>query len=256
MILNGLTTALRTLTILPAPGKDADKPVSALPWFPLVGALLGLIMCGISRLTYDTGWCRWPEGTAVLIVLAGTVLTGALHLDGLADWADGFFGGRNREDVLVKMRDPHLGSFGTAAVACALLAKWAAISRLVASASVEWIIAAYIVSRAVQVDLAGSQPYARTEGGKAAAFVTGAGTRHVVTAFALALVLIIALFRDRWCGPVTLGIAWLMARAFGSWCRARIGGVTGDTLGAASEIIETAVLFAGAASLPGNGSHF
>ena len=269
MMLTGLVTALRTLTILPVPGRDADRMSSALPWFPVVGMLLGGILCAVPQAlsaALGEGHGFWCEGTAVVLLVAGTILTGGIHLDGLADWADGFFGARDRDAVLRIMKDSRIGSFGCIALVLVLLAKWACLARLLSlGRHAEWILAAYVVSRTAQVLLATSQPYARPEGGTAAAFVQGAGLRHAVLAMVAALILLGVPGGVDWHTLLVAGVdggwvywKWLkqlsallilggvFAAGFGMWCRRRIGGITGDTLGACSEIVETLVLAVGA----------
>ncbi|MHC4917795.1 MAG: adenosylcobinamide-GDP ribazoletransferase [Planctomycetota bacterium] len=249
--MRGLVTAIRTLTIVPVPGKEAERAASALPWFPLVGALLGALLWAL-----PAGWAAlfraiaWPGGMALVMLALWTVLTGGLHLDGLADWADGFFGSRDREKTLAIMKDSRVGAFGAIALVVVLLAKWAALSRLVEGggewALARWLIAVLASSRAVQVDLAASLPYARPEGGTAGRFTEGAGLRHRVAALAVALVLSVLA-----CGPLGAAAtvaAWLLGRAFAWYCRRRVGGITGDLLGAATEIVEVVLLMAIAAA--------
>lgn len=245
-MLRGLVTAFRTLSALPVPGMDTDKMTRSLPWFPLVGFTLGAIVfwiaIGASRLAITP----WHEGTAVLLLAAGALLTRGIHLDGLADWADGFFCTGDREKVLRVMKDPHIGVFGVVAIVVVLLAKWAALARLLAGDSPRWIIAACIVSRTAMVDLAVSQPYARPEGGTGAGFIGAAGWKHLLAAVAAAALLLAASCGPglRWAAALLTGL--LVSRLFGIYCRRRAGGVTGDLLGADCEIVETIVLAAGA----------
>src|SRR5512145_1363019 len=122
-MLHGLVTALRTLTILPVPGSDASDMSRALPWFPLVGCLLGFLLWGLA---WGFGFMAvfWPGGTALVVVAASAILTRGLHLDGLADWADGFGGGRDKERTLAIMKDSHVGAFGVIALIIVLIARW------------------------------------------------------------------------------------------------------------------------------------
>ena len=239
----GLITAMRTLTTLRVPGRDAEDFASALPWFPLVGGLLGAVLCGVA---WCAGvWFHWPEAGALLVLVLGFLLTGGLHADGLADAADGLLGTRDREKALRIMKDPTIGAFGTVALICVFLAKWVCLVRLLEHGRVAWIVVAYIVSRTVQVDLAVSQPYARAEGGSAAGFVQGAAMRHVVAALVVAALLLWPLpTRGMVFAALMLGL--LLERWFGIRCQRRIGGITGDLLGACSELIETAALAFGA----------
>ena len=98
-MLNGWITAMRTLTIIPVPGKDARDFSTSLYAFVWVGTLLGGILYGLTLLLQQVGF-EWPEASAFLVVLAGVILTRGFHLDGLADVADGFWGGHSRERVL------------------------------------------------------------------------------------------------------------------------------------------------------------
>lgn len=240
-MINGFVTAMRTLSVLPVPGTDADNKASSLSWFPIVGGILGLIVYGISVLCGRISAAPWPEGTAALLVLAGIVLTRGIHLDGLSDWADGFWGTPDRDRTLEIMKDSAVGAFGTLALIIVLLIKWVAISRLIACGGAVWIVAAYIISRTIQVDLAAAFSYARPSGGTAAGFVNGARFRHAATSFILAALLLAAIY-----GPIGIAMlvpAWLIGRALGMWSRKRLGGITGDILGATSELTETAVLF-------------
>lgn len=239
--MNGLVTAIRTLTILPFPGKDADDMASSLPWFPIVGLLLGGILYGVAILPIG-----WPQGAAVLTIIAGVLLTRGLHLDGLADWADGFWGGRDKESILRIMKDSSVGAFGATALICALLAKWVCLQRLIETNSHIWIIMACVTSRTMQVVLAVTNPYARDDSGTATSFVKNANFRHMAVALGLAAVIVLVVGQLNW---MWLGVpagAWFIARLFGQSCKRVIGGVTGDLLGAGNEIVELAILAVGA----------
>ncbi len=241
----GLVTALRTLTIIPAPGDEAEEPTDSLLWFPVVGLLLGLTLWLVAVLILKlTGW-TW--GAANAAVVTGIILTRALHLDGLADWADAFWGGWNRDRILEIMKDSALGTFGTVALIVTLLTKWISLLALIENAALQWIILAMIISRAIQVDLATSYDYARPEGGTGAAFISNATSAHRTPAAWITLVLVVI------CGGfalrpiIVLFIALGLGRLFGNWCHKKAGGMTGDLLGAASELTETFVLLLGAA---------
>lgn len=245
-MLRGLVTAWRTLTAVPIPGRDTDSPVQALPWFPVVGLVLGTVPALLSMASDILGLV-WPLALGTVLVLAGILLTRGLHLDGVADWADGFWGGRDREHTLRIMKDPCVGSFGTIALVIVLLAKWVGYVGLALDGNGwRWIAAAYVLSRTMQVDLACGWNYARPEGGTGAAFIRDAGWRQWFPAFAVALVMLATLSYDYWRLLVFLPLTWGFTRLFGGWCQRKVGGVTGDLLGAASELIETGVLFVGA----------
>jgi adenosylcobinamide-GDP ribazoletransferase len=147
--------------------------------------------------------------------------------------------------VLAIMKDSRTGTFGAVAIVFVLLAKWIALAKLVEAGAPEWIIAACIVSRTMQVELAVANPYARAGGGTAAAFVNGAKTFHFIAALVSAAILLFGVCGPRWMW-LALVPSWFAARALGISSRRRIGGVTGDILGAANEIVELLVLGVGA----------
>jgi len=242
----GLITAIRTLTILPAPGKDAEKLAASLPWFPVVGLLLGLLLRIIPFITEYTAWEPWPEGLALGILFLSIALTRGLHLDGVADWADGFWGSMDREKVLVIMKDSAIGAFGTVALVFVLLAKWVCFARLIDTSDTHWIVAAYILSRSMQAILAISFPYARAEGGTGESFIRDANPRYKPLVILLALCFMVIFCGFDWIWFPLLAVGWLVTHLLGKWSTHRIGGITGDTLGAFSEIIELFVLAAGA----------
>jgi adenosylcobinamide-GDP ribazoletransferase len=236
----GFVTAVRTLTILPILGRDAASVAAALYWFPLVGLLIGLLQWGAGGLVGATAIKGWPAGSAAAALVAGAVLTRGLHLDGLADWADATAVLAGREKALEVMRDPRIGALGAVALVSVMLVKWVALTRLAATDALVWVLPACVIARAVQVELAASLPYARVGGGMAAGFVRGAGRPHRLAALASAALLVLVPFGGR--GALALLLAWTFALGFGETCRVRYGGVTGDLLGACSELTETGVL--------------
>lgn len=235
--------AFRTLSILPLPGKHRKPEGGALGWFGIVGFVLGAVVFGVA-FAVDRLSGGWPEGAAALAVVGGAVVTGAIHLDGLADWFDAAGGARDKDRALEIMKDPRIGSFGITALVLVLGAKTVAISRLIELDLGVWIIAAFVASRTGMVLLAVWLPYARAEGGTGAPFISSARPVHLFLSLFSGTVLVLAV-----CGPWGLaGVAggWLMAFLLGLWFRSRIGGVTGDTLGACCELVETTSLAAAA----------
>jgi len=236
----GLVTAVRTLSILPLPGRDAQSMASALPWFPLVGCVLGFMAYGCAMLASCLTGSTWPELAAFTALGAGIILTRGLHLDGLSDWADGFGSIADRERTLDIMKDPRVGVFGALALIVVLLGKWLAITRLFTHGGGTWLAGAFTVSRSVVVLLAVWLPYARPQGGTAAPFVSAARPVHFVAAILVSSGLLLAL--GGWKVLLLLGAGMLAGSLFGISCRRRLGGVTGDLLGAACEMVELAML--------------
>lgn len=235
-MLGGLVTALRTLTVFPVPGRDTETFSRSLFWFPVVGLLLGLMQAAIG---YFGSHFAWNELSAAIVVLGGIALTRGMHADGLADMADGFWGGRTRESALRIMKDPNVGSFGAIALSGMMLLKWIAIFKLVGLGAFEFIAAGVLLARWVQVLLASALPYARREGGTAQSFVSGAGGLHIMVTSLLTLVFLFPLLHADIYAIAAVISAVLAAAAFtGVLSYRKIGGVTGDVLGAGSELTE------------------
>jgi len=247
-IFRGLITALRTLTVLRVPGRDAVSMASALPWFPLVGLLIG----GVVGVAFTGLWyyLHWAAGAAVLTVLISTLLTGGLHLDGFADTVDGWRGGRTRERRLEIMKDSRIGAMGALALVLALLLQVVALTHLADAAhrAMRLLPLAFILSRLVMALLAVSLPYARAEGGTAELFVKGARGWHFIAALLLAALLCGAIAGA--VGLVAVIATVLLTLALRRWMRKNFGGVTGDLLGCACVTVETVLLLALAAAAP------
>lgn len=240
-------TALRTLTVLPVPGPEGDFGRSFF-YFPLVGGLLACILWGVL-----ISLNMLIPGHSLLVSLIGigliSWLTGFLHLDGLADTADAFGGGRSPEDILRILKDSRIGSIGAAVLFFDLLAKVLLYSALLKENHINLIAASVILSRAVQPLFFVHLPYARGPEGKSYGFSQAKGLRTFLTIefFALAIGLLF------WMGPKTGVVA--PAAAIGGCVAAGfrfhrgIGGITGDCVGASSEIFEILFLIGALATL-------
>ena len=245
-LIKGLGTALRTLTLIPWPWEESKDFSSSLPWFPVVGLLLGLIIYAIGLPWNSLPLLRWPAGIALLMVVTETWLTKGLHLDGLADWADSIGGFLQREKRLAIMKDTSLGAFGALALIIALSAKWIALERLFISDSTLWVLAIFVISRDMMVELITTLPYARVGEGMAKAFINRASLKHRVISHTISLLLCIPF------GPLGLvlfAVGLLETSLFGVRCRHRFGGITGDLLGTANEMVEVSLLMI--CALPG-----
>ena len=232
-----LITALRTLTCLPVPGKDSDNLAAALPFFPAVGLLIGLLVTGV---LYTLSLGGWSTGAGIAAMIAIAWITRWLHIDGLADVADALGAARTRERRLQIMKDPHTGAFGVIAIVCDLLLKSAALTLLASRHNWTLVIVPFIASRTAQVLLAVSLPYARTEGGKAGGFVQEARPLHFSLAVVAALAICTAL--SGLTGILLLFQGLIMAVLLRIWMKREFGGVTGDLLGTGNEVVETGLL--------------
>ena len=238
-MLRGLISAIRTLTIIPVPGRDAGQLSDALPWFPVVGGMLGFILLGLG-LVLNFAAPGWPLGTAAIVVMSSAVLTRGLHLDGVADWFDALGGGRNPERMLAIMKDSNVGAFGVLALVLVLLLKWVSIVYLLENDQMIYIVGIYVVSRTSMVELAVCLPYARADGGTGAPFVSTAKKWQRYAAWALSLLLLSGLYGLAGCILFLAGgvMTWML----GAWFYRRISGITGDLLGTCCELVETGLL--------------
>ena len=245
--LDDLRTAVAFLTRLPMPHPQGATPqnfVRAHRMFPIVGAAIGaaagLVCLGLRAIGV-------PDLAAAALALgASAILTGALHEDGLADVADGFGGGRDREAKLEIMRDSRLGTYGALILLVSFVAKLAALAAIPDGFVVQSLIAAHALARGVLPAMSMSMAYARTDG-----LARNAGQPDsAIAATAAVMALFIALLALSWtnafwaavmAGLCAAGMAWLAKR--------QIGGQTGDVLGGAEQLAETAILVLLAAKL-------
>ena len=262
--------ALQFLTRVPVPGWVGFEPAwlqACLRHFPLVGAGVGLVAAAV--LWAALGW--WPPLVAAALSVAATVwLTGAFHEDGLADTCDGLGGAVSRERALEIMKDSRIGSYGAVGLVLALVLKVGVVAALAAATaapvsgtdmvgnSIALALAALVwnhaASRAAPVLLVWRLPYAGDAAhakAKPLAMQTDGGS--VAAALAWLLVLAGGLL-TAWPALVVPLAAALLAGAFATalctrWLRRRLGGFTGDTLGATQQIVELAGLLAWAAAL-------
>ncbi len=230
---------MRTLTILPIPGRDTECPANAFYFFPLVGELIGgAVLLAAWFLAAKIGW---TFGAALAGIFVLVCLTRGLHLDGLSDTVDAFFAAQTHEKRLQIMKDPHIGVFGAAAVFLALLCKAVSLERLCSNGHWGWIILPVVLSRTVMVLVAVSLPYARAEGGKAQAFFAGAKPTHLW--FAGALAVIFCFLHAGSIGLFVAAAALTMGLLMVRWMKRSFGGATGDLLGFAGETAECALYF-------------
>lgn len=234
----GLITAIRTLTVLPVPGKEADDFSSALPWFPAVGLSLGLLLYAVTSLWNLLPFDKWTWGCAIIVSALLIWLTRGLHMDGLADWADSL-GGFGSERRLAIMKDSSLGAFGVMALVLGIMIKLVAFERIIASDVYFYFIIIPVISRDMLVELQTTMPYARSEQGMAGVFIKDATNKHRIISHVAAIVICA-------CFGITGILLFLLAFAITLFLkgmfRRQFNGVTGDLLGASNEIIEVVLL--------------
>ncbi len=238
--LAALLTALGFLSVLPAGSAVRDDRSlfgAGLFYFAPVGLLLGTVAAALWLLLDQV--VPSPVGAALLVAIV-VALTGGLHLDGLADTADGFCSGQPRERCLEIMRDSRIGVMGALAVAVLLIIKTTAVAAIADKNQVLIAVPiAMMAGRTAMVCLMAVLPYARAEGGLGRLFY-GPAVRQAAILSLLLLIGVLLLVGGRAVPLLIVGgiIFWGMVGI----CRSKIGGATGDTLGAISEVIETAIL--------------
>jgi adenosylcobinamide-GDP ribazoletransferase len=242
--LRAAAAAVAFLTRIPVGrwvGLDGADVARAGPAFPLVGAGVGVAVGGIAAAL--VGPLSAPLAVA-LALSAGTLLTGALHLDALADTADAL-GAPSRDRALEIMRDSVVGAYGAVAIVLDLLIKAAALAALAQHGhALSFAVAAGALSRSIPVGLAAALPYARPGEGVATSLTKAARGRALAAAVvALAIAALVAGTDGLLVAASAALVAVLLGLAFSRW----LGGVTGDTLGAAVEIGEATVLVVGVA---------
>jgi adenosylcobinamide-GDP ribazoletransferase len=244
----GSTLAVRQAVgfLTPLGGAASPSP-AAFAWFPLVGAALGLVLGGI---WWGTEHRLGALAAAALVVAADLALTGALHFDGLLDSADGLLPHLRPERRLAVMADPHVGAFAVATGAGVLLLRTAALAALGAARPL-LLAALWSLARTAMAVTALTGRYARSHG-LASSFLArpaeaGSGRPWVPpVAVGTVLALGLAVVDDPRSVAAVLA-AGLAAAAVAALARRRIGGFTGDTLGAAGVVAETAGLLVAAA---------
>lgn len=243
-MVKSLITAFRTLTILPVPGKDTDNFSQSLPFFPVIGFLLGAVVYGIFRGSLIIKF----DQTLIVVIIAlfvETVLTGALHIDGLGDVADGFGAGKAREEILAIFKDSRMGTFGICAIVFDLIIKTACWNGLFEKGRYSVIIFSLVFSRCIQILYLAFLPNARKNGilapfTKSSILIKISALCSVAISIALSIYFL-GLFNS---GLYIISVL-CASLLFGIFCMKKIGGITGDCVGAVNEISEIAVLFTG-----------
>lgn len=239
----GLLIAITFLTRVPVRARvngSADLARSV-PWFPVVGAGVGATI----GLVYAVGVELWPPTIAAALALtAGLLLTGAFHEDGLADSADALGGGLDKEQALRILRDPTHGSYGVLAIVASFAIRLVALASLGAGAGVATLIAAHSLSRSASVGVLGIFPAVRGEG-LGAAYARAAGRMQVGVGVTAGLV-VAALALSAWAVVAALASIAVTALVVRLALR-KIGGITGDVLGAVQQAVEIVTLLVAAA---------
>ncbi len=224
-------SAIQFMTILPWGREEAFDPQRMIPYFPIVGLALGTLVALFDYVAVS-GWGR--AVASLLDVIFLIVLTGAFHIDGLGDSADGLLGHRPRETVLAIMKDSRLGTMGLVAIVAALSIKWAGIYGLDDNRSL-FLVFVPALSRGSMLFGLRFLPYGRPEGGTGIDFFKQKPGPAAFRGLAVVMLLSFSLgWQAIW---LLLWFAALTA-AMVAYYRKRLGCITGDMLGAMTEINE------------------
>lgn len=247
-IASDFLSAVQFLTRIPIHNLtyDSNSLSRSVKFFPLVGLLIGSVAAVFHQLLAP----HLPRlATALLVIVFLAVITGCLHEDGLADTADGFGGGSNREQILVILKDSRIGSYGGVALTLSLLARILLLASVPLTHVPQYIIGAHVLCRWTTLPLSYYLPPARSKQDAAvssqAARIAGLTTRSTLlssTFFTAAICVL--LLRTHAAAPI---IATVMVTFMsGLYYQRKIGGVTGDCFGATNQLAEIAVYLTGA----------
>lgn len=231
----------RAVAFLTPLGGPAVPDSTTMSWFPVVGALIGSLIGAVWWGAQEI----WPAAVAAAIVLAADLaITGMIHFDGLVDSADGLLPQVERNRRLAIMAEPSVGAYGIAVAAVVMLLRFSALSSM--DANVLLLAGIWCASRTAMAVAARAIPYARAEGGLASAF-TG-GDWRAVGLFGLVLAVSLGALAGGRQEEIAVAVGLVASAAVVAFARRRIGGFTGDVLGAAGVVGETIALLVAAAS--------
>lgn len=235
-----LLAAIRFLTIVPVPGDwgTAEEDLArSVPWFPVIGLLLGVAAAGLAWVVSLTAPPMLAAAVLVVVLLS---FSGGLHLDGLADTADGFLSSRPRERILEIMKDSHIGAMGVIAIACLILVKFASLASLPAGMLWPAVLLMPLAGRCTIVVEMALLPYARRDG------LGGIFYRRQprwAAVWAAAVLAAVGFGILGWRGLLVWAVCMAATAVFSVYTYRKIGGATGDTFGAVCEIMEAVPAF-------------
>jgi len=232
--------ALAFLTVLPVGARDRAPGRASLLAFPLVGLVVGAVW-GLAAWGGSHLW--GPLAAAAVVILADLALTGGLHLDAVADVADGWASRLPPERALAVMREPGVGAVGAAVLVAAMIARWSFVATLAAQHRWGLLVVVPVAGRTAMVAVMARAP--QREDGSLAQPLLAAGLPITVAVAAIAVTAALVAANVRGAGAVAAGA--LVAGVFPAWARRRFGTVTGDVIGAAgiaAEILALAFLAA------------
>lgn len=232
--------ALQFLTVLPFKFSSiTDKQVArSVIFFPLAGYLIGAMLVAAYSILTFVGIQSYLLCFLLMVLLI--IITGGLHLDGLADTTDGFLSRKSPADMLTVMRDSRIGTMGVLSLICILLAKVFFMRTISVSFVTTALLLMCLISRWAMVLNMFLFPYARVDG---KAWVYMAGRKRYMLYISTIIALFLSFITWGFWGIALMAVIAIMVVIFGSYCTKKIGGITGDTIGATSELTEVIILF-------------
>lgn len=237
--MSNFLNALQFLTITPIKtSKEEVNLAHSMAYFPLVGALIGLILFGI----WEIGTFFLPPAVVCAVVLTLSILiTGALHLDGFADTIDGLSGGRNKQDILEIMQTSHIGAIGMVGIVALLLLKFTLIYSLPSTVIGQALVSMVVMGRWSMVFSCQVYPAAGDRGSLARKFIEHIELKQLLWATVTMIILLAVLLGLK--SLIIFPSILIISILFNTFLLKKIGGLTGDTLGALNELVEVATLF-------------
>jgi adenosylcobinamide-GDP ribazoletransferase len=227
----GFLAAFQFLTLLPIKRNFTMEQIGrATAYFPIVGLVIGLILAGIN---YALSLILPSAMVNVLLIASLAILSGALHLDGLADTLDGMAGHRTAEARLDIMRDSRIGGFGAIGVALFLLVEYVTLNAIPENVKLYTLILAPMLSRWAMVNAIFVYPYARPSG-LGRVFKDNVKWWQFGIATVVSLILAVVLFKVA--GVVIMAGAWVIVTILAIYLKRQLKGLTGDTYGALNEV--------------------
>jgi len=236
--MTGLLGAIVFLTRLPVRTSRSLDTARSVPWFPIVGTFIGALVGGIAALLES--WSS-PYVAAGVAIVVGLLVTGAFHEDGLGDVADAFVGGWTREDRLRILKDSRHGTYGVVALVSSIALRFVALGALVLAGPKSAFVGAIAAHGLARSAAVGTMLVARpaTDEGLGSEYV--ARLRRMPSAVGIAVTVSVVVVIAGWWTAVALGSAVVTTTVVIAWSKRKIGGFSGDVLGAVEQCAEISV---------------
>lgn len=237
--MTGLLGAIVFLTRIPVRTTRSLDTARSVPWFPIVGMFIGVLVGGIAALLEP--WSS-PYVAAGVAIVVGLLVTGAFHEDGLGDVADAFVGGWTREDRLRILKDSRHGTYGVVALASSIALRFVALGALVLAGPKSAFIGAVAAHGMARSAAVVAMLVARPATGEGLGSEYVARLRRAPSAVGIAVTVSVAAVIAGWWVAVALGSAVVTTTVLIVWSKRKIGGFSGDVLGAIEQCGEIGVL--------------